>query len=60
MEVCGDPAAPPFEISLQGLGAFACCKAAWVGLNPRLRCFGGEEGYVHEKFRRAVEAYEGA
>jgi hypothetical protein len=48
-----DPAAPPFEIGLQGLGVFACRKAAWPGLNLRLRGFGGEEGYVHEKFRRA-------
>jgi len=48
-----DPAAPPFEIALQGLGAFACRKAAWPGLNPRLRGFGGEEGYLQEKFRRA-------
>ncbi len=48
-----DPTAPPFEIGLQGLGVFACRKSAWPGLNPRLRGFGGEEGYVHEKFRRA-------
>jgi Glycosyl transferase family 2/Glycosyltransferase family 25 (LPS biosynthesis protein) len=48
-----DPAAPPFEIEMQGLGAFACRKAAWLGLNPRLRGFGGEEGYLQEKFRRA-------
>lgn len=48
-----DPAAPPFEIAMQGLGAFACRKSAWPGLNPRLRGFGGEEGYLHEKFRRA-------
>ena len=47
-----DPAAPPFEIDLQGLGVFACRKSAWPGLNPRLRGFGGEEGYLHEKFRR--------
>jgi hypothetical protein len=48
-----DPAAPPFEIGMQGLGAFACRKSAWRGLNPRLRGFGGEEGYLQEKFRRA-------
>jgi hypothetical protein len=48
-----DPAAPPFEIGMQGLGAFACRKSAWPGLNPRLRGFGGEEGYLQEKFRRA-------
>ncbi|HEY3703794.1 MAG TPA: glycosyltransferase family 25 protein [Terracidiphilus sp.] len=48
-----DSAAPPFEINMQGLGAFACRKSAWLGLNPRLRGFGGEEGYLQEKFRRA-------
>ncbi len=48
-----DPAAPPFEIGLQGLGVFGCRKSVWPGLNPQLRGFGGEEGYIHEKFRRA-------
>ena len=43
---------PPFEIPMQGLGLFACRKAAWVGFNPRFRGFGGEEGYLHEKFRQ--------
>ena len=36
-----DPAAKPFEIDLQGLGAFACRRKAWPGFNPRLRGFGG-------------------
>jgi GR25 family glycosyltransferase involved in LPS biosynthesis len=48
-----DPAVEPFEIEMQGLGVFACRKAAWPGFNPRLRGFGGEEGYIQEKFRRA-------
>jgi len=48
-----DPDAPPFEIIMQGLGAFACRRSAWPGFNPRLRGFGSEEGYVQEKFRRA-------
>ena len=48
-----DPAAPPFEIAMQGLGVFACRKSAWAGFNPRLKGFGGEEGYTQEKFRRA-------
>ena len=43
---------PPFEIPMQGLGLFACRKEAWVGFNPRFRGFGGEEGYLHEKFRQ--------
>ncbi len=47
-----DPDLPPFEIPMQGLGLFACRRQAWPGLNPRFRGFGGEEGYLHEKFRR--------
>jgi hypothetical protein len=48
-----DPDGKPFEIAMQGLGAFSCRKVAWPGFNPRFRGFGGEEGYIHEKFRRA-------
>ncbi len=48
-----DPAAPAFDIPMQGLGVFGCRGAAWPGLNPRLSGFGGEEGYLHEKVRRA-------
>jgi hypothetical protein len=47
-----DPACAPFEITMHGLGVFACRKSAWPGLNPRLRGFGAEEGYLHETFRR--------
>ncbi len=46
------PDGEPFEIEMQGLGLFACRRDAWPGLNPRLRGFGGEEGYLHEKFRQ--------
>lgn len=45
--------AEPFEIPAQGMGLFACHKAAWLGFNPRFRGFGGEEVYIHEKFRQA-------
>jgi glycosyltransferase involved in cell wall biosynthesis len=48
-----DPDAPAFDIPLQGLGLYACRRAAWPGYNPRFRGFGGEEGYIHEKFRQA-------
>ena len=48
-----DPEGAPFEIPMQGLGAFACRRSAWLGFNPRFRGFGGEEGYIHEKFRQA-------
>lgn len=47
-----DPDAPPFEIPMQGLGVFACRRAAWPGFNEAFRGFGGEEGYIHEKFRQ--------
>lgn len=43
----------PFEIPAQGLGLFACRKDAWLGFNPRFRHFGGEECYIHEKYRQA-------
>ncbi|HEV7804813.1 MAG TPA: PqqD family peptide modification chaperone [Solirubrobacteraceae bacterium] len=46
------PGCAPFEITMHGLGVFACRKSAWPGLNPRLRGFGAEEGYLHELFRR--------
>lgn len=45
--------AEPFEIPAQGLGMFACRKDAWLGFNPALRGFGGEEVCLHEKFRQA-------
>jgi hypothetical protein len=46
------PDGEPFEIGMQGLGVFACRREAWPGINPRFRGFGGEEGYLQEKFRR--------
>lgn len=44
--------AEPFDIPMQGLGVFACRRAAWPGFNPDFRGFGGEEGYIHEKVRQ--------
>lgn len=46
-----DPNQPPFPISGHGLGLFACRKDSWVGFNPNFREFGGEELYIHDKFR---------
>ena len=43
----------PFDIPMQGLGLFCCQKSAWLGFNRNFRGFGGEEGYIHEKFRQA-------
>lgn len=48
-----DPNAEPFEINAMGLGLFACRRDKWPGFNPHFRAFGGEENYIHEKFRQA-------
>jgi glycosyltransferase involved in cell wall biosynthesis len=42
----------PFEIPMQGLGLFFVRKAAWLKFNEHARGFGGEEGYIHEKYRK--------
>ncbi len=47
-----DYGAEPFPIPMQGLGLFACRRAAWPGFSPKFRGFSGEEGYLHEKFRQ--------
>ena len=47
------PDSAPFEIPMQGMGLFACRRAAWPRFNDAFRGFGGEEGYIHEKFRQA-------
>lgn len=41
------------EIPMHGLGLFGCRKDAWLGFNENFRGFGGEEGYIHEKYRQA-------
>jgi hypothetical protein len=41
----------PFEIPMMGLGLFSCETKNWQGFNPHFKGFGGEEGYIHEKFR---------
>jgi hypothetical protein len=41
----------PFEIPMHGLGLFGCKREAWLGFNPEFRGFGGEEGYIHYKYR---------
>lgn len=42
----------PFEIEAQGLGLFSCRRNSWLGFNKLFRGFGGEEGYIHEKYRK--------
>jgi glycosyltransferase involved in cell wall biosynthesis len=44
---------PGFDIPMQGLGLFVFHRDSWPKINPRFKGFGGEEGYVHEKVRRA-------
>jgi glycosyltransferase involved in cell wall biosynthesis len=43
----------PFEIWGQGLGIFCCRRDSWLKFNSEFRGFGGEEGYIHEKYRQA-------
>ena len=43
----------PFEIPGQGLGLFMAKKSSWLGFNEHFRGFGGEELYIHEKYRQA-------
>lgn len=42
----------PFEIKMQGMGLCSFEKANWPGIYPHFKGFGGEEGYIAEKFRR--------
>lgn len=42
----------PFAIDMNGLGAFAVNRSFWPGFNPLNRGFGGEEGIIHETYRR--------
>lgn len=42
-----------FDIPAQGLGMFGCRTDSWLGFNDHFRGFGGEEGYIHEKYRQA-------
>ena len=41
----------PFEIFAQGLGLFLTRKNSWLGFNEHAQGFGGEECYIHEKYR---------
>lgn len=42
-----------YEIEAMGLGLFGCRKDAWLGFNEHFRGFGGEEWYIHRKYRKA-------
>lgn len=41
-----------FEIPAQGMGVFSCKKDEWLGFNKHFNGFGGEEHYIHEKYRQ--------
>lgn len=43
----------PFEVFAQGLGMFFTKKTSWLKFNEHARGFGGEECYIHEKYRQA-------
>lgn len=43
----------PFEIWGCGCGCFATKKSSWLKFCSKYRGFGGEEGIIHEKYRKA-------
>jgi hypothetical protein len=43
----------PFEIWAMGAGFFLCRKDTWLGFNSRFKGFGGETGYIQEKYRKS-------
>lgn len=48
-----NPRNPAFEVWSGGGGWFATRTADWLGFHPAMRGFGGEEGYLAEKYARA-------
>lgn len=43
----------PVEIPGMGLGQFLVKRESWLGFHEHARGFGGEELYIHEKYRQA-------
>lgn len=43
----------PFPIWATGAGFFMTRRDTWLGFNPEFRGFGGETGYIQEKYRQA-------
>jgi len=43
----------PIEIWAMGAGFFACRRDSWLGFNKNFKGFGGETGYIQEKYRKA-------
>lgn len=46
------PEDDPFEIPMHGLGIFAARTKSWMGFNDDFKGFGGEEGYIHKKYKK--------
>jgi hypothetical protein len=46
------PSHQSVEIPAMGLGLFAAWKEHWLGFHDDQKAFGGEEGYIHEKYRQ--------
>jgi len=43
----------PWEIWATGAGFFATRRESWLGFNKNFKGFGGETGYIQEKYRKA-------
>lgn len=43
----------PKEIWAMGAGFFACRRESWLGFNENFKGWGGETGYLQEKYRKA-------
>lgn len=43
----------PYDIWATGAGFFATRRDSWLGFNRDFRGFGGETGYIQEKYRKA-------
>jgi len=46
-------ATDPYEVEMMGLGCFSSRKQSWLGFNKNFRGFGGEEGYIHKKYKQS-------
>jgi hypothetical protein len=42
----------PFEIEMHGCGVFLARTESWLGFNEDFQGFGGEEGYIHTKYKQ--------
>ncbi len=43
----------PFEVGAAGCGCFMARRETWLGFHQDFRGWGGEEGYIQEKYRQA-------